>query len=52
LVTHSVNSTNTPNMAIAVQLVACLVAWPRSPPAAYTTPLTAAPINAEATTAS
>jgi hypothetical protein len=37
LVIHSVKATKAPNMPIAVQLVACLSAWPRSAPAAMAT---------------
>ncbi len=49
LVMNSVPMTNAPNMLIAVQLVACLSAWPRSAPAAHTatdTPHSAASVSA------
>jgi hypothetical protein len=41
LVMKSVPTTNTANMLIAVQLVACFSAWPRSAPAANAAPAAA-----------
>ena len=38
LVMNMVATTNTPNMLMAVQLVACFWAWPRSAPAAQAVP--------------